>query len=130
MEVVPREDRQVQLVDRTGDRHAVAGRRGAGAVGGEAGRNLVAGEAAEARHPAGLSEVVEGDHGFQALFDAGGDATPVVVQGGNGYLTRLRLDPRPLDGEAVGAQAQAGDDSYVLGEAVIAVDSVARRLGE
>ena len=56
---------------------------------------------------------------------AGGGHPAVVVEGHPRELPLLRLDPAPLEREAVGAEAEAGDQGDVLGIAVERVAGVA-----
>jgi hypothetical protein len=85
--------------------------------------------AAPGRQPARGGEVVEGDDGVDAPLPQPGALAPVVLEGGPGELALGRLDPAPLDREAVVVQAQVGHQVGVLLPAVPRVAGVARRLG-
>ncbi len=80
--------------------------------------------------PARRGEVVVGDARQQAVFVAGGEHAPVVVERGDGEVAFLRLDAGPLDGEAVGVEPELGEQGDVLRVAVKVVARVAGRLGE
>ena len=119
----------VRLVDRAADRDEVAdvGDR-ALAVAREAVDDLRRLPAADRRDPARVREVVERHDRLHALFVAFGEHPPVVVERGDRELAVLGLDPRPLDREAVGAEAVIAHERDVVGVAVVAVGAVARRL--
>ena len=71
---------------------------------------------------------MERDDGLHALLVALGEHAPVVVERGDGELAVLGLDARPLDREAVRAEAEIAHERDVVGVAVVAVGAVARRL--
>src|SRR5207302_11112028 len=73
-------------------------------------------------------EVMEGDHRHQAVLVTAGTDPPIVVEGGEGPLAPLGLDTAPLQREAVGVEAEAGQHGDVLGIAVVLVAGVTARL--
>ena len=72
----------------------------------------------------------ERDHGQKAVLATRRRHPPVMVELGLREEARLGLDARPLDGEAVGVEAEAGDEPDVLEVAVVVVARVSGRLGE
>ena len=97
---------------------------------GEARRCVGRAPAAPARHPARDGEVVVRHHRRDAVLQAALDHPSVVVERGARVEARLGLDPRPLEGEAVGVQPELGEHGDVLGVAVVVVAGVAGRLVE
>ena len=66
------------------------------------------------RQPERGGEVVEGDHGRDAVAEQGGADAPVVLERGHRELTLGGFDATPLEREAVGAHAHVGDQLHVL----------------
>ncbi len=119
----------VRFVDRAAHRDEITEvGDGTLAVPREAIDDLVRLPAAERGHPARGREVVERHDRSHALLVALGDDAPVVVEGGARELAVLGLDARPLDREAIGAEAELAHEADVLRVAVVAVAAVARRL--
>jgi hypothetical protein len=85
--------------------------------------------AAGADQPARRGEVVKGDHRLDAVFVTGRQHAPVMVERGQREFAFLRLDARPLDGEAIGVEAQLRQQRNIFRVAVVMVAGVARRLG-
>jgi len=86
--------------------------------------------AVQPREPARRAEVVERHHGSDAGFMAGGQHAPVVFQLGARKSAALRFDARPLDGEAIGIEAERGQKPDVFGEAMVVVAGVHRGFDE
>ncbi len=74
--------------------------------------------------------MVEGHNGREAMFVAGRQHPPVMLQDCPGELAFLRLDACPLDREAVGVEAQLGQERNVIHVAVVVIAGIAGRLGK
>jgi hypothetical protein len=119
-----RED--VGLVDRAAHRDQIAEVRDrALAVTREAVDDLGCLPSAERGRPARIREVVERDHRLHALFVALGDHPPVVVERRTRELAVFGLDARPLDREAVSAEAVDAHERDVVHVEMEAVRAVA-----
>ena len=118
---------QVGLVERAG-RAEVAG--DPLAVTGEAAWGLRVLAATSGQQPARRGEVVERNDRGEAVLAAGCQDAPVVLQGDTRELAPLRLDARPLHREAIGVEAQAGQQADVLPIEVVVVAGVAGGFGE
>src|SRR5262249_12091508 len=126
---IPELGDDVRLVQRADPADEVTEvRGGAAAETREAQRGLGLGPAAARRDPARGREVVKGDDRQDAALAAGGAHAPVVVERGARELTVLGLDAAPLQGEAVSAEAEPGEQVEVVAVAVVVVAGVAARL--
>ncbi len=79
------------------------------------------------REPQRRREMVEGDDRQDPPTPAGGADAPVMLERGERELPFRRLDPAPLEREAVGRQTELGDQVDVLGPAVERVTGIAAR---
>src|SRR5580658_9868891 len=61
------------------------------------------------------------------MAEAGGTDAAVVLQGGDRELALRRLDPAPLEREAVGRETEVGHQVHVLAPALEGVAGVAAR---
>jgi hypothetical protein len=64
--------------------------------------------------PAGVSEVVEGHHGFDGMIVEEVDNPLVMVDDISVPIALLRLDPAPLQGETVGVYSYRFEQMEVL----------------
>ena len=71
---------------------------------------------------------MEGDDRRDAVLPAGGALAAVVVEGGGREQAFFRLDPGPLDAEAIGVEAELGEEGDVVAVPVVLVAGVAARL--
>ena len=86
--------------------------------------------AALGNQPFGAGEVQQRRNRFHAVRLAAGNDLAVMLDFGRVELALLRLDARPLDGEAVGVQARIGQQFNVLLILIIMVAGNAARLGK
>ena len=123
--------REVRLVQRHGPGHAVAQALGDDvAVAGEHRRCLRVEPPAAPREPVRRGHVVIRDRRSDPHGQAVVDDRAVVRESLRRELALGRLDPRPLDREPVGVQAQPGHEVDVLPPSLVAVAGLARRLPE
>src|SRR5579859_6421125 len=90
-------------------------------------RGLAVRPAALAREPQGACEVMQGDHGLDALFAKVPEDVAVVSNLAGVELPLRRLDARPLDGQAVRVLVQLAQQLEVLAVAVVVVAGDGRR---
>lgn len=86
--------------------------------------------AALGNQPFGAGEMQQRHNGFHTVRLAAGNDLAVMLDLGRVKLALLRLDARPLDGEAVGVQARIGQQFNVLLILIIMVAGNAARLGK
>ena len=86
--------------------------------------------AALGNQPFGAGEMQHRHNGFHTVRLAAGNDLAVMLDLGRVKLALLRLDARPLDGEAVGVQARIGQQFNVLLIFIIMVAGNAARLGK
>ena len=130
LKIAAREKRQVEFIERAGERHPLQRGGRPAAVGREARREFGRPHAAHTRHPERLGEVMKGHDRRDAEFVAEADASRIVVERGVGDLAGRRLDPRPFDRKAVGVQAQVSQQAQILAEPPEVIGGVTRRLPE
>ena len=80
---------------------------------------------AHCRDPAWAGEVVEGNDGLNSCFTAGDAQAAVIFERRLRELAGFRLDPRPLEREAVGIEARRFDQREVFTPTVPTVASIA-----
>src|SRR5690242_3522476 len=71
--------------------------------------------------------MVEGHHGSNAAFVARGQDAAVVIQGRNREMSAFRLNAGPFDREAIAVEAEAREQTNIVGETMIMIAGVEGR---
>ena len=93
---------------------------------GKQARRFLAAPSANAHQPTRRREVVQRDHRLDTVREAGVTDIPVVIERGLVENAALRLDPCPLDREAIAPDAELGQHRDV---ALVPVPMIERRTG-
>ena len=97
---------------------------GAFAIAREQPRGLARFPSTAGRKPSRRREMMQHHHRLEAVLLASREHAPVMLELRERKLTRRGFDARPFNREAVGVEAQRGEQRHVVGVAMVVITGV------